>query len=346
MTRPLFIYVALFTSVAFGQSEGDPNFDADHVDYVDHPVPLAPGLILSIFGDHLGPSRGCESYHDAQGIYPKELCDAQVLVGGVPSELLWVQAGQINFRVPRETQAKGAADLTVIYQGRRSKAVAMPIGFESPTIALESPARVGMPVWLKVTMPYDRESGIHYPFQIYPAAFGCNEVEVRRNGVLLPRFADLSTQATETSIGPGNPCGWLGFQREPHFRDRLPLHLQYRFDQPGTYEVRLTMPHHFEDDVASVVDWTKIEILPADNVARARWLADQVANAPDDPADLLADFLPNILGNPDVETIKILQPYLQHPDRLVRDYAKHGLTYWPDAQRPSDAVDADFLHLR
>lgn len=188
-----------------------------------------------------------------------------------------------------------------------------------------------MPVWLKINMPYDRESGIRYPFQVYPAAFGCNEVEVRRNGVLLPRIADLSTQATGTIIGPGNPCGWLGFEREPHFRDRLPLHLQYRFDRPGIYEVRLTMPHHFEDDVASFVDWTRIEILPADARERATWLADQVANSPTDPADILADFLPNILGNPDDETLQILLPYLHHPDRTVREYAMHSLTYWPNA---------------
>ena len=331
---PAILWCALLPAGAVAQ---EPSFDADHVYYVDHPVPLAPGLILSIFGSNLGPSHGCEGYHDEKGIYPRELCDTQVLVGGVTSELLWAQAGQINFRVPRQTPAQGSADLAVVYQGRTSKTVAMPLGFESPTIALENIARVGMPIWLKINMPYERDSGIRYPFQIYPAAFGCNEVEVRRNGVLLTRIADVGTQATGAIIGPANPCGWLGFEREPHFKDRLPLHLQYRFDQPGTYEVRLTMPRHFEDDVASVIDWTKIEILPADDSERERWLADKVANAPADTADLLTDFLPSVLGSPDDETLRILLPYLDHPDRLVRDYAMYGLTYWPNnliAPRP------------
>ena len=97
------------------------------------------------------------------------------------------------------------------------------------------------------------------------------------------------------------------------------------------------MPRHFEDDVASVIDWTKIEILPADTSERERWLADKVANAPTDTADLLADFLPSVLGSPDDETLRILLPYLDHPDRLVRDYAMYGLTYWPNnliAPRP------------
>ena|ERR1700733_14151123 len=358
MRRSLFINFALFAAIAFAQTEPAPDFQPDHVMFIDHPVPLAPGLVLSIFGNNLGPSRGCASFHDAKGVYPNALCDAQVFVGESAAELLWVQAGQINFKVPQQTPLQGAVDLVVVYQGRSSKAVAMQARMEGPTLALDGPARVGMPVWLRVNMPYYRDSGIRYPFQIYPAAFGCNEVEVRRNGVLLPRFADLGTQAFGTSVGIGNPCGGIGFSRQPHFQDRFPLHLQYRFDQPGTYEVRLTMPHRFGDDIPSVTDWTRIEILPADASERKRWLADKVANAPTDAPDLLADFLPGILGNPDDETLQILQPYLYHRDRLVREYAMYALTYWPEseiapklwdwvrAQGPTDAMVRYFLHLK
>jgi hypothetical protein len=356
MKHAPFVFSLLATS-AFAQTEPTPNFQPDHVLFIDHPVPLAPGLVLSIFGNNLGPSRGCASSHDAKGVYPHELCDTQVFVGEFASELLWVQAGQINFKVPQETPVEGTADLLVVYQGRFSKAVAMPLRIESPTLSLDSPARVGMPVWVKLDMPYYRESGIRYPFQIFPAAFGCNEVEVRRNGVLLPRFADLGTQAFGTTIGIGNPCGGIASPRNPHFKGRLPLHLQYRFDQPGTYEVRLTMRRLVQHDVQAATEWTKIEILPADPAARQQWLADTVANAPTDTGDLLADFLPGILGHPDDETLQILQPYLYHPDRLVREYAMYGLTYWPDsqiapklwdwmrAQGPTDAMLRYFLHL-
>ena len=92
----LSIYFALLAVIAFAQTEPVPSFQPDRVLFIDHPVPLAPGLILSIFGNNLGPTRGCASFHDAKGIYPKQLCDTQVLVGGIPSELLWVQASQIN----------------------------------------------------------------------------------------------------------------------------------------------------------------------------------------------------------------------------------------------------------
>jgi hypothetical protein len=342
---------------AFAQVEPSPSFEASRVLFVNRPVPLAPGLVLSIFGDNLGPSTGCASPHDEKGIYPKEVCQARVLVGGIPSELLWVQAGQINFKVPQETPVQGTADLVVVYQGRSSKAVAMPLGVEIATISLESPARVGMPVWLKLKAPYNRDSGIRYPFMIFPASFGCNEVEVRRNGVLLPRIADVGKQAFRGIAISGPICGSVGFRTVPHFKDRFPLHLQYRFDQPGTYEVRLTQQPYFGESPPAT-PWTKIEILPADAAARKEWLADTSVHAPNDAADLLTDFLPSILGNPDEESLSALRPYLYHPDRLVREYAMYGLTYWPAdqvapklwewirAQGPSEASVDFFLYLK
>jgi hypothetical protein len=327
---------ALVPAISLGQA---PSFDAEHVYYFDHPVALAPGLVLSIFGNDLGPSRGCQGEHDAQGIYPKSLCDTQVLVGGIPSGLLWVQASQINFQVPGETPLEGTANLAVVYRGRSSKAVVVPLGAEGTTISLEGPARVGMPVWLKVKAPYNQESGIRYPFMIFPAAFGCNEVEVRRDGMPLTRIADLNTQAVGGYAFSGFPCGSVGFTTVPHFKDRLPLHLQYRFDQPGTYEVRLTERHPFSNEAPWISPWIAIEILPADAAARKQWLEDKIDHAPTDAADLLTDCLPSILGNPDDETLRALRPYLYHPDRVVREYAMRGLTYWPEGQVVPKVLD-------
>jgi hypothetical protein len=361
MKALLFFGIALGAALALAQNEmpAAPSFEAKQVLFVDHPVPLAPGLVLSIFGNNLGPSSGCHADHDEKGIYPKELCETRVLVGGIPSELLWVQAGQINFTVPQETPVQGTADLVVVYRGRSSKAVAMPLGIEIPTLSLESPARVGMPIWLKLNMPYYRDSGIRYPFRIWPSSFGCYYVEVRRNGALLPRIADFGKQAFGGITLSGPPCGSVGFSRVPHFKGRLPLHLQYRFDRPGIYEVELTMRQPFANvPPTELAPWTKVEILPANAAVRKRWLAGKVAHAPTDAADLLTDFLPNILGHPDEETLRILRPYLYHPDRTVREYAMYGLTYWPAdqvapkiwewirAQGPSEATVRYFLHLK
>ncbi len=323
---------ALIAVTAFAQRGARlPSFDAEHVYFFDHPVALAPGLVLTIFGNDLGPAQGCASQHDAAGDYPKSLCGVQVLVGGVASGLLWVQEKQINFSVPEETPDRGTTDLEVVYQGR-SSAVTVPLGKEGTTLSFEGPLRVGMPVWLKVTAPYRQDAGIRYPFMVYPAAFGCNEVEVRRDGMPLRKIADIGTQAFGGILINGNPCGGISFRTELHFKDRLPLHLQYRFDRPGIYEVRLTIHYSFKGRAPFVSPWTQIEILPADPAARSEWLKDKVGHAPTDAADLLSDFLPSILADPDDETLQALRPYLYHPDRVVREYVAAALTYWPDAQ--------------
>lgn len=331
MTRTLLLVFAAAV-FAWGQAPQAPSFDAQHVYYFDHPVALAPGLILTIFGNDLGPAQGCGRQHDAAGAYPKSLCEVQVLVGGVPSELLWVQSKQINFRVPGETPDRGTTDLMVVYQGRQSSAVTVPLGKEGTTISFEGPLRVGMPVWLKVTAPYQQDAGIWYPFMVFPVSFGCNEVEVRRDGVLLKKFIDIETQSPGGFAFAGFPCGSIAPGTEPRFKNRLPLHLQYRFDQPGIYEVRVTIRHRPDERTPYVSPWTKIEILPADPAARRQWLEDKIVHAPTDAGNLLSDFLPSILGNPDDETLEALRPYLYHPDRAVREYTAAGLTYWPAAQ--------------
>jgi hypothetical protein len=63
----------------------------------------------------------------------------------------------------------------------------MPAGFGETTISLAEPAYVGMPVWLNV----ERRQGlghILYPSLLGPAGFGCDQVEVRRDGKLLPQL--------------------------------------------------------------------------------------------------------------------------------------------------------------
>jgi hypothetical protein len=116
---------------------------------------------------------------------------------------------------------------------------------------------------------------------------------------------------------------------------RLPLHLRYRFDQPGVYEVRYTAETEeftFPRRPAVWTAWTPIEIQPGSPESRAKWLAEMSAHAPTDAVEALTDFLPSILGIPDAESLRLLGPYLYHPDQRVRRYAGTALTYWPAVQ--------------
>ena len=213
----------------------------------------------------------------------------------------------------------GTAPLRVVYQGRGSAAVEMRLGLEPATLSLEQPARVGGPVWVHIQAPsFPWYGDVRYPVEIAPADFGCNEMEVRRNGALLPR---IPMQAA-AYMGVGLMCGNMGIPgHEMQHKDRLPLHLQYRFDQPGVYEVRYTRRVGQPEPVFQTA-WTRIEIGPAQPTAPAP--------PPRDPAEALSDYLPGILGFPDAAHLALLTEYLYHPDDTVRQYTSLGLAYWPD----------------
>ena len=208
-------------------------------------------------------------------------------------------------------------------------------------ISLERPAAVDLPVWLKIPASNPVES--FYPFGLgLPVGFGCREVEVRRNGQMLSEIANIADQSKSSGIRAevGNPCGSVlydlvfGTVRATH-PPRLPLHLRYRFDQPGVYEVRYTENREqFSLPRGPTVwtAWTPIEIQPGSAESRASWLAEMRAHAPTDTVEALTDFLPSILGIPDPESLRLLGPYLYHPDKLVRRFAGVALTYWPAVQ--------------
>jgi hypothetical protein len=158
---------------------------------------------------------------------------------------------------------------------------------------------------------------------VYPAIgattyFGCNDVEIRQNGVELQRipFIDRGTH-----VGAVNPCGHdtVAPGYSVAHAGRLPLHLKYRFEKPGFYQLRYTRIMHPQGSVQS--DWTTIDVQPAQFEA--------LPSAPADPYEIMSDFLPNLLAVRDMETRTIIEGYLEHPNEEVRRYATASLDYWP-----------------
>jgi hypothetical protein len=256
-------------------------------------------------------------------VYPRELCAVQAFVGTEPAGLLYVQQKQINFKVPQNIPLQGTVELRVVFQGRSSGSVPLEVGADRPKLSLEGVARVGGPVWIRVELPYGF-GAIAYPGGDPPLDFGCNQVELRRNGTPLKRTSLVSRGGF---IGPGNGCGNdLAYPGYPRLHSgRLPLHLQYRFDEAGVYEVRYARLNNiFALEIRTQSDWTKIDILPArPPVPRV---------APQDPSEILSDYLPSILGFPNPATLSVVVEYLYHPDVMVLRYAAAALDWWPEAE--------------
>ncbi len=298
---------------------------------------LAPGAGLSIYGHYLGPPPGRCAGADLSRPYPHELCGTQVFIGNEPAELLYVSEGQINLRVPANVTEGIHADLRVVRNGESSAPVPMKTGYAKTMVYLDQPAYTDMPVWLRVDLPYE-DGTLQYPYLFGRAGFGCNMVEVRKDGKPLPLLPG-SNWARRSITFVGNICASyprLSNTRAADPRDgRLPLHLLYRFDVPGTYEVRFTLqttPWHSQPETQFKArsEWTTIEVLPAKAGQREAWLESLRQDAPADAEKLLNDVLPSLLGNPDQLSFVILSGYLNHPDPSVRQYATNGLYYWPD----------------
>ena len=312
---------------------------------------LVPGNRMSIQGQHLGPpGTGCHGVPDPQRqetlnprrldkrfvdtlIFPTELCGVQVFIGDKAAGLMTVSDGQIDFKIPQDSAESGSADLRVVYMGQSSAPVTLAAGFEKTTISLEQPAYTDMPVWLKADLPLDSGT-IRYPSALGRAGFGCDEVEVRREGKLLAPQPG-SDWMRHGMMFSGNICGSSAPAGASNHTGRLPLHLLYRFEKPGTYEVRLTewgSPPGFgpQGDFRARSEWTPIEVLPSQPKQRAEWLEAVRARVPADAAELLTDTLPSLLGAPDDVSFEIVAGYLYHPDGSVRRYAMKGLYYWPE----------------
>ena len=200
--------------------------------------------------------------------------------------------------------------------------VAYPANVETATLSFEEPVRVGGPIWVHVEPAQTQHGVVQYPVGIEPGDLGCHEFEVRRNGMLLPRIV-LNRSC---GIAGGLSCGNIGIPGHPmKHTGRLPLHLQYRFETPGVYEVRYTRkadqfgPRSTEALYRSA--WTRVEIQPRALV--------NIVMPPQDPAELLSDFLPSMLGFSDLSLPVVLE-YLYHPQETVRQYVACGLGYWPE----------------
>ena len=138
-------------------------------------------------------------------------------------------------------------------------------------------------------------------------------------------------------IGPGNICQSYS-PASPAQADRLPLHLLYRFNAAGRYEVRYTLlsspvgfpPFPLEGRTRSRSEWTSLDVLPANPGQRSAWLQSLRQRTPSDPAELLTDILPSLPGFSDDASLEMLAEYLFHPNVSVRRYAMHALSYWPE----------------
>jgi uncharacterized protein (TIGR03437 family) len=94
---------------------------------------ISPGEVITIFGAGIGPNTGV-GMTVSGGSVATTLAGAQILIGGYPSPLIYVQATQASAVVPYEVAGYTSAQVQVSYQGNLSAATTVPVVAAKPGI--------------------------------------------------------------------------------------------------------------------------------------------------------------------------------------------------------------------
>ncbi len=164
--------------------------------------PLAPGIIVTIYGEHLA-SRHCFDIKPTAGVFPESACHTMVLADDKPAQLMFVSTNQIKLKLPDDLPGDAVIPLRVVREGVSSPPVAVRF-LTRPAIALAERAYVGLPVWLAVELPYASGRPILYPVSWDPLDFGSSWIEIRRQGriVMRVRLYAINAAGLFTGIVP------------------------------------------------------------------------------------------------------------------------------------------------
>lgn len=254
---------------------------------------LAPGMVVELWGQHLAPVPWCGQERIPKSPLPRELCGVRVLIASRPAELMYVGDNQINLKIPTDVFPEGSADFQVCVHEVCSAPVTMRFSAHTALLKLEGPAYVHMPVWIDVDAPAPYV--VPYPCGYWPWSFPGYEFEVLRNGQPLAPIPPPPESARKLR-GPDS----CDNNTDP---GRLPLHLLYRFDQPGKYSVRFTAKKN--GTILYQSEWTDIEIEPYSQQKRDEWL--QSVEAKISPGSKnLDDIVPSLLAWPDERELALL----------------------------------------
>jgi len=96
--------------------------------------PLAPGALMALFVEQLGPERGAAASLDSQGRLPVELEGTRVLLDGLPAPILFTSAHQINIQVPFELRPGTAATLQIFSRQVPSNSLQVAVAAAAPEL--------------------------------------------------------------------------------------------------------------------------------------------------------------------------------------------------------------------
>jgi uncharacterized protein (TIGR03437 family) len=96
--------------------------------------PVAPGQMLVIYGERLGPDTGVAGAHDASGVVSNLLAGVEVRFDGVPAPVLYAQASQVNVQAPYTIAGSAVTRVEVYYRGVSAGKLDLAVAAASPAL--------------------------------------------------------------------------------------------------------------------------------------------------------------------------------------------------------------------
>ena len=95
--------------------------------------PVAPGEIVTLSGNGLGPPEGVQPQAAPGSPYPTQAADVSVTFDGIPAPLLWVQDAQINTLVPWSV-AGPSTKICATYNNTPANCLTYPVSATAPGV--------------------------------------------------------------------------------------------------------------------------------------------------------------------------------------------------------------------
>jgi uncharacterized protein (TIGR03437 family) len=95
---------------------------------------IAPGEIVTLIGDGLGPQQGIATQATLQRPFPTQAANVEVTFDGTPAPLLWVQDAQINVVAPWSLTPGQTTQVCVSYIGVKTNCLTWPVVETAPAV--------------------------------------------------------------------------------------------------------------------------------------------------------------------------------------------------------------------
>ena len=96
--------------------------------------PVAPGEMVTIFGTGIGPANIANYALLTSGYLDTYAGETKVLFDGIPGPLIYAMSSQTTVMVPYSVAGKSSTQMVIVYQGRSSAAITLPVAAAAPAL--------------------------------------------------------------------------------------------------------------------------------------------------------------------------------------------------------------------